>query len=69
MVLEVGYQHLQLYRTYMNFLQNREGLNTCSVFSDLSKAFDILNHQMLLWKLDRFCGIGGLPHKLLPVYL
>jgi len=53
-----------------NFLQNtEEGLTTCAVFCDLSKAFDTLDHDILLWKLEHFYGIRGLPHKLLTGYL
>jgi len=61
---------LAIYDIHENFLQNTEkGLTTCAVFCDLSKAFDTLDHEMLLWKLEHFYGIRGLPHKLLTNYL
>ena len=61
---------LAIYDIHENFLQNTEkGLTTCVVFCDLSKAFDALDHEMLLWKLEYFYGIRGLPHKLLTCYL
>ena len=61
---------LAIYDIYENFLQNTEnGLTTCVVFCDLSKAFDTLDHEMLLWKLEHYYGIRGLPHKLLTSYL
>ena len=61
---------LAIYDIHENFLQNTEkGLTTCAVFCDLSKAFDTLDHEMLLWKLEYFYGIRGLPHKLLTCYL
>ena len=60
---------LAIYDIDENFLQNtEEGLTTCAVFCDLSKAFDTLDHEMLLWKLEHFYGIRGLPHKLLTSY-
>jgi len=61
---------LAVYDIHENFLQNKEkGLSTCAVFCDLSKAFDTLDHEILLWKLEHFYGIRGLPHKLLTSYL
>jgi len=61
---------LAIYDIHENFLQNTEkGLTTCAVFCDLSKAFDTLDHEMLLWKLEHFYGLRGLPHKLLTSYL
>jgi len=61
---------LAIYDIHENFLQNTEkGLTTCAVFCDLSKAFDTLDHETLLWKLEHFYGIRGLPHKLLTSYL
>jgi len=61
---------LAIYDIHENFLQNTEkGLTTCAVFCDLSKAFDTLDHEMFLWKLEHFYGIRGLPHKLLTSYL
>jgi len=53
------------------FRQNTEkGLTTCAVFCDLSKAFDTLVHEILLWKLEYFYWIiRGLLHKLFTSYL
>ena len=61
---------LAVYDRYENFLQNKEkGLTTCAVFCDLSKAFDTLDYEILLWKLKHFYGIRGLLQKLLTSYL
>jgi len=70
MVLEVDCQHPWLYMTYMKtFCKTQKGLTTCAVFCDLSKAFHTLDHAMLLWMLEHFYGIRGLPYKLLISYL
>ena len=41
---------------------------TCSIFLDLCKAFDTVDHSILLYKLNNL-GIRGLPAKLLQNYL
>ena len=53
-----------------NILDNLEkNYITSTIFCDLSKAFDTIDHDVLLWKLDNFFGIRGLPLKLLASYL
>ena len=47
-------------------LNNRE--HNCTVLIDFKKAFDTVNHSILLQKL-KFYGIRGEPHKLFTSYL
>jgi len=61
---------LGIYDVQENILENLEkDFITCTIFCDLSKAFDTIDHDVLLWKLNNFFGIRGLPLKLLANYL
>ena len=46
----------------------QNGEYTCAIFLDLAKAFDTVDHGILINKL-RACGVRGLPLKLLQNYL
>ena len=53
-----------------NILRNVDlGLHTCCIFLDFSKAFDTVNHQILLAKLQKYFGIRDKPLDLLKSYL
>ena len=52
-----------------SIIENLENRNTtCAIFLDLAKAFDTVNHQILLSKLYAY-GIRGIPFKLMQSYL
>ena len=56
----------QITEDITNNLQS--GQITCTIFLDLKKAFDTVDHQILLSKLHNY-GIRGLPAKLINNYL
>jgi len=54
---------------YDNITENLEQKKySCSIFLDLQKAFDTVDHEILILKLNRY-GICGLPLQLLKSYL
>ena len=56
----------KFYEDTLNHLNNGEAC--CAILLDLSKAFDSVDRQILLYKLSKY-GIRGTPLKLLQSYL
>jgi hypothetical protein len=56
----------QLTNKILKSLDNKEWVG--GIFCDLSKAFDCVDHDILLGKL-KFCGITGTANKLIELYL
>ena len=55
---------------YSNLLSNADdGLYSCSIFLDLSKAFDTVNHDILFDKFYHNFGIIGIPLQFFRSYL
>ena len=55
---------------YSNLLSNADnGLYSCSIFLDLSKAFVTVNHDILFHKFYHNFGIRGIPLQLFRSYL
>ena len=56
--------------TYEKLLKNVDaGLYTGSIFLHLRKAFDTVDHAILLEKMERYCGVRGLALKFFGSYL
>ena len=52
---------------FTNSLDNHEA--TVGVFIDLKKAFDTVDHSILIEKLYHYCGIRGTANKCICSYL
>ena len=55
---------------YEKLIKNSDaGMYNCCIFLDLNKAFDTVNHDVLLHKIKNFYGFRGLALKLIQSYL
>ena len=61
-----SYALTHLTKTIKQSLDQR--LSRCGIFVDLQKAFDIIDHEILLGKLEH-CGIEGITKKWIETYL
>ena len=54
---------------YNNLIKNIENeVITCSIFLDLAKAYDTIDHRILIAKLEKY-GIRGVPLQLIESFL
>ena len=55
--------------TYERKIKNINcSLYACCAFLDLTKAFDSVNHAMILYKMEHNSEVGGLPLQLFKSY-
>ena len=59
-----------IYEKLIQTIQNSDkGMYTCCIFFGLTKAFDTVNHDVLLYKMKNFYRFQGLAFKLMQSYL
>ena len=57
---------LDIYASILKALENKE--KACRIFLDFAKAFDTVNHEILLTKLEYY-GVRGIAYELMKSYL
>jgi len=67
MALETTHTICNIYDQLINIADN--GLYSCCIFLNLTKAFDIVDHNILLDKMNHFFGIRGQALELFRNYL
>ena len=65
-----NYSTTLLVTQFSEYIRNKtdQNHNVCAIFMDLAKAFDTVNHKILLFKLEQY-GIRGLANDVIRDYL
>ena len=57
---------MDIYNSLIKNIENE--VTTCSIFLDLAKAYDTIDHRILIAKLEKY-GIRGVPLQFIESFL